>query len=94
MTSNIFRHVPLSDLFLISFKTNYTITPTQITLITYRPMKNINYMIFLVDLYSALGDKYYSLVILNSLLSYLLDKHAPSSHSEISWFTSYLIPLK
>ena len=35
-------------------------------------------MIFLADLHSALGDYCYSPVVLNSILSHLLDKHAPS----------------
>ena len=36
-------------------------------------------MIFLADLHSALGVVYcYSPVVLNSILSRLLDKHAPS----------------
>ena len=37
-------------------------------------------MIFLVDLHSALGDYCYSQVVLNSILSHLLDKHAPSKN--------------
>ena len=78
MVSNIYRLDLLSDHFLISFKTNCTITPNQKTRITYRPIKNINSMIFLADLHSALGDYCYSPVLLNYILSHLLDKHAPS----------------
>ena len=80
MVSNISRLDLLSDKFLISFKTNFTINPNQKTRITYRPIKNINSMILLADLHSALGDYCYSLVILNSILSHLLDKHALQKH--------------
>ena len=65
MVSNISRLDLLSDHFLISFKTNFTITPNQKTRITYKP---INSMIFLADLHSALGDYCYSPVVLNSIL--------------------------
>ena len=75
MMSNIFRLDLLSDHFLISFKTNFTITPNQKIRITYRPIKNINSMIFLADLHSALVDYCYSPVVLNFILSHLLDKH-------------------
>ena len=57
-------------------------------------------MIFLADLHSALGDYCYSPVVLNSILSHLLDKHAPSKtisvtlHPDTPWFTSHLISLK
>ena len=100
MVSNISRFDLLSDHFLISFKTNFTITPNHKIRITYRPIKNINSMIFLVDLHSALGDYCYSPFILNSILSHLLDKHAPSKtisvtlHHNTSWFTSHLMSLK
>ena len=77
MMSNISRLDLLSDNFIISFKTNFTITPNQKTRITYIPIKNINSMIFLVDLYSDLSDYCYSPVVLNSILSHLIDKHAP-----------------
>ena len=56
MVSNISRLDLLSDHFLISFKTNFTITPNQKTRITYIPIKNINSIIFLADLHSVLGD--------------------------------------
>ena len=51
MVSNISRLDLISDHFLISFKTNFTITPNQKTRITYIPIKNINSMIFLADLH-------------------------------------------
>ena len=57
-------------------------------------------MIFLADLHYALGDYCYSPVVLNSILSYLLDKHAPSKtisvtlHPDIPWFISYHMSLK
>ena len=85
----------LSDHFLISFKTNFTITPNQKTRITYRPIQNINSTIFLSDLHSALGDYCYSPVVLH-----LLDKDAPSKtisvtlHHNIPWFTYHIISLK
>ena len=103
MMSNISRLDLLSDHFLILFKTNFTITPNLKTRITYRPIKNINYMIFLAFLHSDLGDYCYSKVVLNSILSHLLDKHSPSYHRQIisvtlhpdtTWFTSHLISLK
>ena len=100
VVSNISRLDLLSDHFLISFKTNFTITLTQKTRITYRPIKKINSMIFLADLHSALGDYCYSPVVLNSILSHLLDKHAPSKtisvilHPDTPWFTSHLMSLK
>ena len=105
MVSNIsieiaYRLDLLSDHFLISFKTNFTITLNQKTRITYRPIKNINSMIFLADLHSALGDYCYSPVVLNSILSHLIDKHAPSKtisvtlHPDTPWFTSHLMSLK
>ena len=78
MVSNISRLDLLSDYLLISFKTNFTITPNQKTRITYRPIKNINAMILLADLHSTLGDYCYSSVVFNYILSHLLDKHAPS----------------
>ena len=46
MVSNISRLDLLTDHFIISFKTNITITPNQKTCISYRPIKNINSMIF------------------------------------------------
>ena len=98
IVSNISRLDLLSDHFLISFKTNFTITPNQKTRITYRPIKNINSMIFLADLHSA--DYCYSPVVLNSILSNLLDKYAPSKtisvtlHPDTPWFISHLISLK
>ena len=55
MVRNIYRRNLLSDHFLISFKTNFTITPNQKTRIIYRPIKNITFMIFLDDLNSALA---------------------------------------
>ena len=100
MVSNISRLDLLSDHFLISFKTNFTITPNQKTHITYRPIKNINAIIFLAELHSALGDYCYSPFVLNSILSHLLDKHAPSKtilvtiHPDTLWFTSHLMSLK
>ena len=100
IVSTISRLDLLSDHFLISFKTNFTITPNQNTRITYRPIKNINSMILLADLHSALGDYCYSPVVLHSILSYLLDKHAPSKttsvtlHPDTPWFTSHLMSLK
>ena len=57
-------------------------------------------MIFLSDLHSALGDYYYYPVVLNAILSHLLDKHAPSNtipvtlHPDTPWFTSYVVSLK
>ena len=57
-------------------------------------------MIFLADLQSALGEYCYSPVVLNSILSHLLDKHAPSKtisvtlHPDTPWFTSHLMSLK
>ena len=56
IVSNIYILDLLSDNFLISFKTNFTITPNQKIRITYRPIKHINSMISLADLHSALGD--------------------------------------
>ena len=100
MMSNISRLDLISDHFLISFKTNFTITLNQKTRITYIPIKNINSMIFLADLHSALGDYCYSPVVLNSILSHLIDKHAPSKtisvtlHPDTPWFTSHLMSLK
>ena len=100
VVSNISRLDLLSDHFLISFKTNFTITLNQKTRITYRPIKKINSMIFLADLHSALGDYCYSPVVLNSILSHLLDKYAPSKtisatlHPDTPWFTSHLMSLK
>ena len=97
MVSNISRLHLLSDNFLISFKTNFTIIPNQKTRITYRPIKNINSMIFLADLHSALGDYCYSPVVLNCILSHLLDKHAPSKtisvtlHSDTTWFPPHVL---
>ena len=96
MVSNISRLDLLSDHFLISLKTNFAITPNQKTRITYMPIKNINSMIFLADLHSALDDYCYSPVVLNSILSHLLDKHAPSktisvTHPDTPWFASHLI---
>ena len=84
----------------IIYKTNFTITLTQKTRITYRPIKKINSMIFLADLHSALGDYCYSPVVLNSILSHLLDKHEPSQtisvtlHPDTPWFTSHIMSLK
>ena len=69
MVSNIYRLNLLSDHFLISLKTNFTITPNQKTRITYRPIKNIKSMILLADLYSTLGDYCYSPVVLNPYYS-------------------------
>ena len=100
MVSNISSLDLLSNHFLISFKTNFTITPNQKTRITYRPIKNINSIIFLADLHSALSDYCYSPVVLNFILSHLLDKHAPSKtisvilHPDTPWFTSHLMSLK
>ena len=100
MVSNISRLDLLSDHFLISLKTNFTITPNQKTRIKYRPINNINFMIFLANLYSALGDYCYSQVVLNSILCHLLDKHAPSKtisvtlHTDTPWFASHLMSLK
>ena len=54
--NNISRLDLFSIHFLISFKTNFIITPNQKTRITYRPIKNSNPMIFLADLHAALGD--------------------------------------
>ena len=48
-----------------------------LTRITFRPINNIKSMICLIDLHSALGDYCYSPVVLHSILSHLLDKHAP-----------------
>ena len=100
MVCNISRFDLLSDHFLISFKTNFTITPNQKTRITYRPIKNINSMIFLADLHSALGDYCYSPVVLNSILSHLFDKHTLSKtisvtlHTDTPWFTSHRMSSK
>ena len=100
MVSNISRLDLLSDHFFISFKTNFTITLNQKTRITYRPIKKLNSMIFLADLHSYLGDYCYSPVVLNSILSHLIDKHAPSKtisvnlHPDTPWFTSHLMSLK
>ena len=100
MVSNISRLDLLSDHFLISFKTNFTITTNQKISITYRPINHVNSMIFLADLHSALGDYCYSPVVLNSILSHLLDKYAPSKtisvtlHPDTPWFTSHLMSLK
>ena len=100
IVSNISRLDLLFDHFLISFKTNFTVTPNQETRITYRPIKNINSMIFLAILHSALGDYCYPPVVLHSILSHLLDKHAPSKnisvtlHPDTKWFTSHLMSLK
>ena len=100
MVSNISRLGLLSDHFLISLKTNFTITPNQKSRITYRPIKNINSMIFLADLHSALGDYCYSQVVFNSILSHLLDKNTPSKtisvtlHPDIPWFISTIMFLK
>ena len=100
MVSNISRLDLLSDHFLISFKTNFTITPNQKTRITYRPITNINSMIFLAELHSALSDYCYSPVVFNSILFHLLDKHAHSKtisvtlHHDTQWFTSHLMSLK
>ena len=44
MLCNISRFDLLSNHFLISFKTNIIIIPTQKKRITYRPIKNINSM--------------------------------------------------
>ena len=99
MMSNISKFDLLYDHFLISFKTNFTITPNQKTLITHRPITNMNSMIFLADLHSALGDYSYSPVF-NSILSHLLDKHAPSKTISVTlqldtpWFTSHLMSFK
>ena len=84
VVSNISRLDLLSDHFLISFKTNFTITHNQKTRIIYRPIKNINSMIFLADLHSALGDYCYSPVVLNVILSHLFDKHAPSKTNAVT----------
>ena len=84
VVSNISRLDLLSDHFLISFKTNFTITHNQKTRIIYRPIKNINSMIFLADLHSALGDYCYSPVVLNFILSHLFDKHAPSKTNAVT----------
>ena len=78
MVSNISRFDLLSYHFLISLKTNFTITHNQKTRITYRPIKNINSLISLDDLHSVLGDYCYLPVVLNSILTHLLDKHAHS----------------
>ena len=57
-------------------------------------------MIFLADLYSALGDYCYSPVVLHSILSHLIDKHtllkiiSVTLHPDTTWFTSHLISLK
>ena len=65
-----------------------------------RPIKNINFMIFLADLHSTLGDYCYSPVVLHSILSHLIDKHAPSKtisvtlHPDTPWFTYPLMSLK
>ena len=86
--------------FLISIKSNSTLTPNQKIRITYRHIKNINSMIFLADLHSDLSDYCYSPVVLNYILSHLLDKHAPSKtitvtlHPDTPWFTSQLMSLK
>ena len=40
------------------------------------PIKNINSMILLADIHSDLGEYCYSQVVFNSILFYLLDKHA------------------
>ena len=50
MVSTIYRLDILSDHILTSFKINFTITPNQKIRITYRPIKNINSMIFVADL--------------------------------------------
>ena len=98
MLINISRLDLLSDHFLVSFKTNFTITPNQKTRITYRPIKNINSMIFLADLHSSLGDYFYSPVVLKSIISHLLDKHAPSKsisvtlHPATPWFIKIYFP--
>ena len=76
MVSNISKFDLLSDYFLISLKINFTIIPNQKTRIIYRPIKNINSMILLADLHSALGSYCYSQIVLHSILSCLLDKHA------------------
>ena len=48
-------------------KVNYfKLKPLKRIRIIYRPIKNINSMIFLTDLHSALGDYCYSQVVLNS----------------------------
>ena len=57
-------------------------------------------MIFLAELHSALGDYCYSPVVLHSILSHLLDKHALSKtisltlHPDTPWFASHLMSLK
>ena len=81
MVSNISILDLLLDHFLISFKTNFTITLNQKTRITYRPITNINSMIFLADLHYALGDYCYSPVVLHSILSHLLNKYISNSTS-------------
>ena len=66
---------------------------------TYIPINNINSRIFLADLHSALSDYCYSPIVLNSILSHLLDKHAPSKtisvtlHPDTICFTSHLMSL-
>ena len=64
MVINIYRLDRLSDHFIISFKTNFIITHNQKTRITYRPINNINSMIFLADLHSSLCVYCYSPVVL------------------------------
>ena len=94
MVSNISRLDLPSYHFLISLKTNFIITPNQKTGITYIPIKNINSMIYLAYLHSDIGDYCYSPVVLNALLSHLLDIHATSKtisvtlHPDTPWFTS------
>ena len=100
MVSTISKLDILTDHLLISFKTNFTLTPNQKTDITYRHIKNINYMLFLADLHSTLGDYCYSPVVLYFILYHLLDNNSPSKtisatlHSDTPWFNTHIMSLK
>ena len=91
MVNNIISIDLLSEQFLISFKTNFNITPNQKTRLyrTYRLFMNITYMILLYYLHSALYNYCYTSVVFNFILTYLLDKH---SHSKQYQSFSIMIP--
>ena len=93
----IVRHISkldlLSDQLLSHSKLTLLSLLKQKTRIIYRPIKNSNFMVLLTDLHSALGDYCYTPVVLNSILTYLLDKHAPlktislNLHPDTPWGT-------
>ena len=89
IVSNNYRLYLISDHFLISLKTNFTITHNHKTRVTYRPIKYINSMIFVADLHSALSDYCYSETILNCIPNPIYRINMPLQKPYQSFYTSY-----